>query len=167
VQNPDAAVDRGSLLAMLAASYISSAIAVAIKMVPGVFHGAGRISFFSPLLGYVGCVVMVFGVVIRWAAIRTLDKQFTVNVAIVEDHQLVQNGLYGIIRHPAYLGTLVTLGGFGLALENWLSLLTLVALPLAATIYRIAVEERALVNHFGARYIEYMEHSKRLIPGIL
>ncbi|HEX7191466.1 MAG TPA: hypothetical protein VF381_07820, partial [Thermoanaerobaculia bacterium] len=32
--------------------------------------------------------------------------------------------------------------------------------------YRIAVEERALTEHFGDAYRAYASHTKRLIPGI-
>jgi protein-S-isoprenylcysteine O-methyltransferase Ste14 len=85
----------------------------------------------------------------------------------VEGHKIIDKGLYGIIRHPSYLGSLVTFAGLGLALENWLSLLVLLALPVAATLYRISVEEKALLDHFGSAYRDYMRRTKRLIPGIL
>jgi len=110
---------------------------------------------------------MVVGICVRWIAAATLGRQFTIDVAIVTEHQIVDKGLYRTIRHPAYLGTLVTLWGLGLALENWLCLLILFALPLAGHLYRISVEERALVEHFGSAYSDYMKRTKRLIPGVL
>jgi protein-S-isoprenylcysteine O-methyltransferase Ste14 len=103
---------------------------------------------------------------VRPCAGSSLKQQFTIDVAIVEDHKLVEKGLYGMIRHPAYLGGQVTLLGLGLALENWLSLVILFILPLAAHLYRISVEEKVLVGHFGSAYLEYMKRTKRLIPGV-
>ena len=84
----------------------------------------------------------------------------------MEQHALVETGLYRTIRHPAYLGMLATVLGFGLAAGNWLSLAALVGLPLAATLYRIRVEERALLHHFGPAYQAYAGRTKRLLPGI-
>ncbi|MGA2640328.1 MAG: isoprenylcysteine carboxylmethyltransferase family protein [Spirochaetia bacterium] len=163
---PTAEKDRHSLLAVMAANYVSVALAVAIKLVPAAVGGIGGITMRSSILGYFGCLVMILGMVIRWRAITMLKQQFTIDVAIVEGHKLVDTGLYGVIRHPAYLGGQVTLLGLGLALENWLSLLILFILPLAAHLYRISVEEKVLVDHFGSSYSEYMKRTKRLIPGV-
>jgi len=56
--------------------------------------------------------------------------------------------------------------GLGLALENWVSIAILVVLPLAGHLYRISVEEKVLVGHFGQSYADYMKRTKRLIPGV-
>ena len=110
---------------------------------------------------------MIAGLVVRLTAIRTLGKQFTVYVAIVEDHKIIDKGLYAVIRHPSYSGNLLTFLGLGLAFENWISLIILVALPMASTLYRISVEEHALLDHFGAAYEKYGQRTKGLVPGIL
>jgi protein-S-isoprenylcysteine O-methyltransferase len=70
------------------------------------------------------------------------------------------------MRHPAYTGLLLRYLGFGLALANWLSL-ALIFLPmLCTTLYRIRVEEEALVAHFGEEYAAYARETKRLVPGV-
>jgi protein-S-isoprenylcysteine O-methyltransferase Ste14 len=33
-------------------------------------------------------------------------------------------------------------------------------------VYRIRVEERALLRHFGPAYAEYVSRTKRLVPGL-
>src|SRR5262249_33215399 len=109
---------------------------------------------------------IAMGLAIRLAAVATLRKQFTTAVAIVTDHELVRAGLYRIIRHPAYTGLLAIELGVGLASGNWLCVVVSIALPLAGTLYRIHVEEQALVRHFGAAYQAYAARTKRLIPGI-
>ena len=129
-------------------------------------NGFGSFSTLSPLLGYLGCLVIVFGIAIRLAAVGTLKKQFTITVSIVEKHEIVQTGIYKTVRHPSYLGLLASLLGFGLASGNWFNLAALVVLPLAATSYRIRVEERLLLRHFGLAYQEYASRTKRLLPGI-
>ncbi len=129
-------------------------------------NGFGGLSTLFPLPGYLGCLLMALGITIRLVAVATLKRQFTVNVSIVEKHEIVDTGIYGKVRHPAYLGLLASLLGMGLVSENWLSLVMLIALPLAATLYRIHVEERALLRHFGSAYQAYANRTKRLLPGI-
>jgi len=129
-------------------------------------NGFGSFSTLFPLLGYLGCLFIAFGVAIRVMAVATLKKQFTVKVSIIERHEIVETGIYKIIRHPAYLGHLASLLGIGLVLGNWVGLTALVVLPLAGILYRIHVEESALLHHFGTAYQAYASRTKRLLPGI-
>jgi len=129
-------------------------------------NGFGSLAAHFPFLGYLGCLVLLFGITVRLTAAVTLRRQFTVKVSILEEHKIVDTGIYGIIRHPAYLGHLASLLGIGLILGNWVSLAILVVLPLAGILYRIDVEERTLLHHFGRAYREYADRTKRLLPGI-
>lgn len=129
-------------------------------------NGLGDLSARFPWLGFIGCVALALGVSIRIAAVATLNRQFTTKVSILEKHEIVDKGIYGIIRHPAYLGHLASLLGMGLISENWVSLAALAALPPAAILYRIYVEERALLRHFGPAYAAYARRTKRLLPGL-
>lgn len=70
------------------------------------------------------------------------------------------------MRHPSYLGAIVALSGFGLALGNWLSTLVVFVAALVSYGYRIHVEEAALVKGLGDRYVEYRRRTKRLIPWV-
>jgi len=159
--------DRLSLSFFWSALIVSIPVAVALKfLLESRGGGAGRIDLLSPFVGYLGCLVIVGGLVVRLSAIRTLGRQFTYTVSIVEDHRIVDTGIYRRVRHPSYLGTLLCLLGLGLALQNWISLIILLVVPLAAIRYRISVEEQVLVDHFGEQYAEYCRRTKRLIPGI-
>jgi len=109
---------------------------------------------------------MLLGLLIRWTAILTLRKYFTVDVSILPGHQIVKKGLYKYIRHPAYAGSLVSFLGLGLAFSNWLSSIVIVVPILTAFIYRIQVEEQALIQAFGDEYLDYSNTTKRLIPKI-
>ncbi len=115
---------------------------------------------------YIGIALILAGLTIRWAAILTLRKYFTVNVAIRSDHRVVRHGLYRIVRHPSYLGSLISFAGLGVAFGNWLSLAVILAGSTIGLAYRIAVEERALNAALGDDYREYAAHTKRLIPGV-
>ena len=81
-------------------------------------NGFGSFSTLFPFLGYLGCLLIAFGVTIRLMAVATLKQQFTTKVSIIERHKIVEQGVYKIIRHPAYLGYLASLLGIGLVLGN-------------------------------------------------
>ncbi len=98
-------------------------------------------------------------------AILTLGKFFRTKVMIAQDQRVIQAGPYRFIRHPAYAAQLLMFLGFGLALNNWLSVLALVLLPLPAYARRVAVEEEVLTRSLPG-YGEYMRKTKRLLPGI-
>jgi protein-S-isoprenylcysteine O-methyltransferase Ste14 len=76
---------------------------------------------YSMVPAYSGLALIVIGMCIRFLSIRALGPFFTVNVAIHSDHRLKTDGIYRLVRHPSYSGSLVSFLGFGLSLNNWLS----------------------------------------------
>jgi protein-S-isoprenylcysteine O-methyltransferase Ste14 len=123
---------------------------------------------YSPvsLISDIGLGLIVVGVVIRCAAVLTLRENFTVDVAIVENHTLVKTGIFRLIRHPSYLGALLCLLGLGISYVNWLSIIILI-IPNCFTIFiRMNEEEKVLVERFGDEYRKYMTDTKRLIPFV-
>ena len=78
--------------------------------------------------------------------------------------QLVTAGPYRFVRHPLYLGTILSLLSFA-CLLNRLGLL-IVAAGTIAFVYRlISREEMELVAVHGPRYQKYIEAVPRLIPA--
>jgi protein-S-isoprenylcysteine O-methyltransferase len=112
-----------------------------------------------------GLAVFAVGLGLRWYAIVYLGRFFTVDVAIAADHRLVDSGPYRYIRHPSYTGALLALLGLGLCLCNWVSLAVILA-PVLVFVRRIQVEEAALLAGLGDGYRRYMQHTRRLIPGV-
>jgi protein-S-isoprenylcysteine O-methyltransferase len=118
------------------------------------------------MLATAGAVLFAGGLVIRWWAIITLGRFFTIDVTIEKDHELVERGPFRVVRHPSYTGVLLSFVGFALSLRNWAALVVIV-LPIgAAFIHRINVEEDALSDALGPRYADYMKRTKRLVPFI-
>lgn len=130
------------------------------------YTDVGHIETGSSFLALAGLVLMCVGLAIRWAAIYTLGRYFTRTVTIKNDHRIIQRGLYKYLRHPSYTGALLALAGLGLAFTNWLSLVLIFAPILVAALYRMRVEEDALVQQFGIEYVEYAKQTKRLIPNV-
>lgn len=111
-----------------------------------------------------GVVLFVAGLLLRWWAIITLGRFFTVDVTIEKDHELVERGPFRMVRHPSYTGVLLAFVGFALTLQNWAALLVIL-LPIGeAFIHRMNVEEDALSRALGPRYADYMKRTKRLVP---
>ena len=117
-------------------------------------------------LGVFGLGVFGLGLLLRWYAIIHLGRFFTVNVAIADDHRLVDTGPYRWARHPSYTGWLLAITGLGLCLGNWLSLAILLAATFTVIAWRIGIEERALRGAFGDTYAAYARKTARLLPLI-
>ena len=103
---------------------------------------------------------------LRWWAIITLGRFFTVDVIIEKDHELVERGPFRVVRHPSYTGVLLAFVGFALTLRNWAALLIILVPIFAAFIRRMNVEEEALSKALDSRYADYMRRTKRLVPFV-
>jgi protein-S-isoprenylcysteine O-methyltransferase len=120
----------------------------------------------GPVLTGASVMLFIAGLILRWWAIITLGRFFTVDVTIEKDHELVEQGPFCAVRHPSYSGVLLAFVGFALSLCNWAALLVIL-LPIgAAFVHRMNVEEDALSRALGARYAEYTTRTKRLVPFI-
>jgi protein-S-isoprenylcysteine O-methyltransferase Ste14 len=96
----------------------------------------------------------------------TLKKQFTYTVTKIENHELIETGLYKNIRHPGYLGQLIIFLGISTCLSNWLSILLMIIPVLLGYLNRINIEEKFMVEQMGQKYLDYQKRTKKLIPTI-
>ena len=152
--------DKGSLWVLIGLITLGYAMSFAI--------GATRIgrmngwnTFFA-----IGAVLVVLGLIIRIASILTLRQYFTYSVAKVENHKLIETGLYKIIRHPGYLGQLLIFAVVSIAISNWASILLMMVPVAIGYIYRIHVEEKFMLAQLGEGYLQYQKRTKRIIPLI-
>ena len=111
-----------------------------------------------------GVALFAAGLILRWWAIVTLGRFFTVDVVIEPDHELVERGPFRLARHPSYTGVLLAFVGFALTLRNWAALLVVIVPIFVAFARRMNVEEEALRGALGDRYAEYTKRTKRLVP---
>jgi protein-S-isoprenylcysteine O-methyltransferase Ste14 len=111
-------------------------------------------------------VFLIVALIIRWSAIITLGKSFSSNVAILDSQKLNRSGLYRFVRHPSYLGLFLVFLAAALHTRNWLSFAIILVPCTAALLYRIHVEEAALLQAFGNEYADYSRTTSRLIPGL-
>ncbi len=154
--------DRGSLIVL---GIFSGGGVIGALVLSAVWLNAAvpwyRLQLFS-----IGIVVYLIGIALRFWAIVTLGRAFTTKVMVDDTQAVVQTGPYRVVRHPAYSGILISLLGVSLVLANWASLVAMLVGGVIGLLYRIKVEERALVEGLGQPYIYYMRHTWRFIPFI-
>lgn len=152
--------DKGSFLIIWITIIVANTLGVILTFF---FHAPLGHSAFLP---YAGLFIIVAGMMIRFTAIASLGKFFTVKVTIRKNHKIKTNGIYKHIRHPSYTGSILSFIGFGISLNNGLSLIVVVIPVTLAMIYRIRIEEQLLAGQFGMEYENYKKRTKRLIPFI-
>ncbi|MGA9486653.1 MAG: isoprenylcysteine carboxylmethyltransferase family protein [Methylocella sp.] len=114
---------------------------------------------------WLGLALYTVGGVLRIWPVFVLGRRFSGLVAIQPGHTLVTSGIYGIIRHPSYLGLLVGALGWGLAFRSSVGVL-LAVITVPVILARIRAEEALLHTQFGAEYDAFRARTSRLIPGI-
>ncbi len=152
--------DRGSLGILIGLQWAG----IVLNFSLAALFPEAAIPWQRPVIFLLGVICMLLGVALRWYAIWTLGRYFTRDVAVSADQQVVQHGPYRTIRHPAYSGTFLTMLGLGLALTNWASLAALLTCVFLGHLYRVSVEEKALITTIGQPYVEYMQRTRRFIP---
>ncbi len=106
------------------------------------------------------------GLYLRYVAVAKLGRFFTTDVAIQREHSLITEGPYRWLRHPAYTGLLIALFAAGLAMGDFIALVFLLAPTFWAFKLRVEIEERMLLNEFGAVYTDFCASTWRLLPWV-
>ena len=123
------------------------------------------LTFGGDAVRWVGVFLYLIGGVLRLAPVFVLGRRFSGLVAIQPEHRLVTTGLYGLIRHPSYLGLFVLTLGWGLAFRSGVGVIIAV-LMLIILLARIRAEERLLSETFGPEYEAYRSRTWRLVPYV-
>jgi len=111
-------------------------------------------------------IVLLLGLslLLVFAAVRRLGKQWSLTARVLESHRLVTDGPYRFVRHPIYTAMLGMLLATGLALSRPAGLLVGVILYSVGTRTRIGAEERLLRETFGADYEAYVRRVGAFLP---
>ena len=118
-----------------------------------------------PAVAWLGVAIGACGVALRLWAVLTLRERYTRTLLVQEVHSIERGGPYRFVRHPGYLGSLMTLGGIALASGNIVTLLASLVALLAAYAYRIKVEDEMLVAALGDSYATYRRDVGALLPS--
>lgn len=129
----------------------------------GRFHWSDTIPAELRIMGLI--VYAVFGGLTIWAVV--VNRFFSPVVRLQQDrgHHLVTLGPYRFVRHPGYLGMVLSVPASGLALGSWLALIPAVAYALII-LRRAAIEDDFLRQNLSG-YDSYAEAVRyRMLPGL-
>jgi protein-S-isoprenylcysteine O-methyltransferase Ste14 len=104
-----------------------------------------------------------------WVFRRThkeLGRNWSISLEIREQHKLVREGPYALVRHPMYTSFLLMALGQAFLLANWVAGLAGLAGFAVLFFLRVENEEHMMLENFGPQYRDYMARTKRLIPYI-
>ncbi len=147
---------RFALLASLVATI--AVVNLAPHAVPAATIRPGAVAFTA------GMVILLAGLVLRGWSFKTLGRYFTHTVMVSADQPVIAAGPYRLLRHPSYTAILLIGIGAGLAAANWAAVAGVTLLLLVPLLWRIHVEENALMTTLGDRYRSYAAQHKRLVP---
>lgn len=155
--------DGGSIKVIMVAGMTGFLLSIALAWVRAtVIAPNSRLTVY-----YLGLAVIVMGSLLRRLCWRTLGEHFTGDVRARSDQPVIDKGPYRYLRHPSYTAGMLMYVGVGLALGNWLSLLILFAATAGSYLFRVKVEEQALLAEIGEPYREFMRTRKRFIPFVV
>lgn len=156
-----ASSDRGSTIAVSLAAALP-VLGFVLAMKTDWFRGAPLPGM--PAIAWGGVALGGLGLAVRIWAVLTLRERYTRTLLIQAEHSVERRGPYRWVRHPGYLGSLLSLNGVAAASGSLVVLIASLAATLAAYAYRIRVEDEMLIQRFGEAYAAYRREVATLIP---
>src|SRR6202140_1706527 len=155
--------DSGSMRVLLGGMWIALLLAFPLAFIRAwSFPPRAQLPTFA-----IGLSMILLGSLLRRYCWRTLGKYFTGDVRARPDQPVIRTGPYRLVRHPSYTAGIMMFVGIGLALGSWFSFALLTITAIATYVYRVTIEERALLNTIGEPSRDYMKEPKRFIPHIV
>jgi protein-S-isoprenylcysteine O-methyltransferase Ste14 len=99
-----------------------------------------------------------------WARMH-LAANWSGDVTLKADHELITSGPYSWARHPIYTGLLLGFVGSAVAVGEWRGIAAVIVVGLALW-RKLRIEERGMRRLFGERYIAYERRVSALIPFV-
>jgi protein-S-isoprenylcysteine O-methyltransferase Ste14 len=159
--SPGVREDRGNRWVLA----VFAVIGILAGFLPAYTDRIGFWTIDTDAIRWLGVAIFAAGGALRLWPVFVLGHRFSGLVAIQSGHTLVTTGIYRLIRHPSYLGLLLTALGWAFGFRSGVGLL-LLALLIPPLLSRIHAEERLLEMQFGDQYRIYRSRTSRLIPGI-
>jgi protein-S-isoprenylcysteine O-methyltransferase Ste14 len=114
---------------------------------------------------YIGLVIyLVFSWIQVWS-FKTLGDNYSQDIMIKKNHELITKGPFKLIRHPQYLcQILLDIGATAATLSYIVGVFALIEIPIY--IMRASMEDKLLAKHFAEKFSEYKKKSGFMIPFI-
>jgi protein-S-isoprenylcysteine O-methyltransferase Ste14 len=123
---------------------------------------------FAPLslwLAVLGAALTFAGLAFAIWARFIIAGNWSGYVELKQDHELILDGPYALVRHPIYTGLLLAFAGSALAVGEWRGVLA-VAIAAASFWRKLRFEEAIMRREFGDAYSQYAARVPALIPFV-
>ncbi|PFH49491.1 hypothetical protein AMATHDRAFT_147544 [Amanita thiersii Skay4041] len=136
-------------------------------------------------LSILGSTLVAVGTYTRIRCYHTLGRMFTFELCLRDDHQLIMDGPYAVLRHPSYAGLIMTIIGaccshasgswvgecgvkeYTLGRVLMLYWMVVAGSVIASLVLRIPREEEILRRRFGEQWENWAQEVRyRLVPGV-
>jgi protein-S-isoprenylcysteine O-methyltransferase Ste14 len=97
-----------------------------------------------------------------WAR-RHIGRNWSGQVTIRKEHELIRTGPYARIRHPIYTGILLALAGTALAIGEYRAILAFAVIAIGF-IVKAKREESFLAMQFGPAFDEHRQQTGFFLP---
>ena len=166
-KNVTSSVRTESLLSRLirAISIVLSLMLIAIPISPIKLLDL-RLLPNSNLFFWIGVFITISGLCFSALARKYLGKNWSQAVTIKDDHQLITDGPYTIVRHPIYTGLLLGFIGTSIAVGELRGLIADV-LVFSVLLFKLKLEDKWLLEQFGESYKIYCQKVSAFIPFII
>lgn len=112
-----------------------------------------------------GFALFILGMMLFTFAVATLKEAFLGNIEPVTE-TLVTTGPYKYVRHPVYLGMVISVLGLALGMKSLWGLICVIVIFVPLGIYRAKLEEMALVETFGDQWDAYVRQTYFMFPPL-
>ena len=116
------------------------------------------------LVTAIGLSLYCVSVIVRHVAIRTLGKFWSLQIEIRPDHNLVREGIYRYVRHPAYSSIILEVIAIPLTGNSYYTLALALFAYIPVLLTRWRREEREMIEKFGKEYVQYRQNVSALLP---
>ena len=125
----------------------------------------GTFNYNNLFFNIVFIIVYIIGVIFNLLGRYYLGHNWGNNVVIYNDHTLVKNGVYKIVRHPLYASIIWMIYSVGVLCQNYLVIIlnTIVFIPFMY--YRAKQEEKELMLVFN-EYSDYVKNTGMFFPKV-
>jgi protein-S-isoprenylcysteine O-methyltransferase Ste14 len=152
---------RGEYLVLLQGALLAGFTILPVYQLPGLKIESTQLLALTwsvaSILGLGGLILIIKGLI-------DLGKNLTPLPYPIENGELIQTGIYGIVRHPLYSGLILVALGWTLF---QMSISHLIASAILIIFFEIkANREEAWLTKKYPDYSEYSQRVKKLIPGI-
>ena len=92
----------------------------------------------------IGFLMLLFGILLRRAAIKALGEYWSTSIDVCEDQRMIKSGPFAYLKHPYYTAVMLELIGFSVLCNSFLGVAIAIFVQLPLLVIRGHLEERIL-----------------------